>query len=247
MSEFRKRILVSALVTIFVAPVGYVAHRAIGASHLLDPLSDRFGGLLSRNATPKVEWIVAGIIAVVAYFAVLFVIWRQFRFQEKSEKLEPNWPIAEAIDYVVNDSTAILKQPRPQWIGEFGPGKGQRIIEKGVEHTDARRQMNEGIINGDIRVWGLRQLAVTHMANQFETSLREITPEYWDRMQLDFWCSLYHTNTVPQTTQIPGRQVDLHWTGLMVNRQQVLQAWPSKPTWHRICHRIRRRPRITFR
>ena len=78
MSEFRSRILVSALATLCTAPVGYVARRAIGASRILDPLSDWLGEWLRTNTTAQVEWVIAGIITAAAYVVALWFIWRHF-------------------------------------------------------------------------------------------------------------------------------------------------------------------------
>ncbi|HXN88808.1 MAG TPA: hypothetical protein VN890_05580 [Methylocella sp.] len=61
-------------------------------------------------------------------------------------------PIAEAIDYIVNDSTRKLKRPSPPRIADFGPAKGHLLIEKGAEHSDAFRLVAEKTISGDVRI-----------------------------------------------------------------------------------------------
>ena len=80
----------------------------------------------------------------------------------------------------------------------------------------------------------------------FEAHLREIPQSYWDRMQLDFISCFHHTRAIPQTLAIPGKQADLHWTELTLNRTQVLRAWRRKPTWRRLMNLVRRKERISY-
>jgi hypothetical protein len=183
-------------------------------------------------------WTRLGIVLAGAVIVVLIILWdRRAKRNAIVAIPQPNRPISDVIDYIVNDSSAVIKQPKEPWIEEE-----RRMIEKGVEHEDARKQVNEQLISGELRIWGLSQMPVTHIANQFELSLREIKREYWDRMQLDFLSCFHQTNTIPQTTPIPGKQADLQWTGLMLSKEQVLRIWPLKPWWRRII----RQPRITF-
>jgi hypothetical protein len=126
------------------------------------------------------------VIGVVALICIYF--WdRRVKRTAAAGIPQPDWPIADAINYIVNDSKAILKQPRAPWIEKLGPHKGRQMVERGVEHEDARKQINEWLISGRLKIWGLRQIPVTHVANQFESTLREIKLEYWDRMQLELF------------------------------------------------------------
>jgi hypothetical protein len=131
-----------------------------------------------------------------------------------------DWKISEALDYIVNDSVAELKQPAPPQTMEFGPMKGKIAVEGGVEHGDARAKINEALISGELKIWGLRKIN-THIPNQFELSRREIPKGYWDNMQLDFLRCMYDTENHPQTMIIPGKPELDHWTGLRVSMVQV--------------------------
>lgn len=169
-------------------------------------------------------------------------------YREVAAKLPPadvsgDWKISEALDYIVNDSVAELKRPAPPQIMEFGPMKGHVAVETGVEHGDARAKINESLISGEFRVWGLRQIN-THIPNQFELSFREIQKSYWDNMQLHFMTSLYDVTKCPQTMVIPGKPKLSHWTSLRVSSAQVKRKWPSKPLCRRWLSRLARRPRI---
>ncbi len=192
-------------------------------------------------------WLVPAALFVVAVFLFAWPIVRSV-FQSRGGALapQPDMPIADALNYIVNDSAAILKQPSPPRMVEFGPGTGHLQTEMGVEHQDARTKLNEHLISGGLKIWGLRQMPVTYLANQFELSRREIAPTYWDRMQLDFLSCFIHTKTSPQTTIIPGKQADLLWTDLTLNREQLRRIWPRKPIWRRCKDKITHRERVTY-
>jgi hypothetical protein len=150
--------------------------------------------------------------------------------------------VSDAIDYIVNDSVAILRKPKPdETIGSCPPGT--RMIVNGAEHQDARAQLNTKLNTGEIKSWGRRQIN-THITNQFEHSLREIPQEYWVDMALDFQSCLYYSDRYPQTMKIPGRAERHHWTGIMLSSAQLEQYWPKKSALRRICSKIMRRPRI---
>jgi hypothetical protein len=149
-------------------------------------------------------------------------------------------------DYIVNDSVAELRHPAPPQIMEFGPMKGKIAVEAGVEHQDARAKVNEALISGELRIWGLRKIN-THIPNQFELSRREIQKDDWDNMQLDFMSCMYDTTNHPQTMIIPGKPELDHWTGLRVSSVQVKRKWPPKSSWRRWLDRLAKRPRIEAR
>jgi hypothetical protein len=162
---------------------------------------------------------------------------------------QPNMKVSEAIDYIVNDSTAVLADPKklppPQWPSSLPPpAPGARITYSGVEHADARKQLNAKLISGDLQSWGLRQIS-THIPNQFEHSIREIPKDCWDDMQLDFQSCLYYRGPYSQTMKIPGRTERDHWADIQLSRERVEHLWPRKSAVARLWSAIRRRPRIS--
>jgi hypothetical protein len=167
-------------------------------------------------------------------------------FQRSEERPQPAWPISDAIDYIVNDSTAVLKQPREPWVEEYGPAKGRRLIEKGVEHSDALNKVNNELISGALRIWGHREMP-SHMAYQFETLLREISKSYWEHWALDPLMCFHNTKIRSQTVLIPGHgSTENGYSGLMLCKKQVHVFWPYKSIWQRLKDRIVRKPRITY-
>ena len=204
------------------------------------------------SITDNEKWVY-GIFAA-AIVAVIFVplvnhrlaLRRDRRSQiDKKRRLEdepqPDMKVSDAIDYIVNDLSTELAKPAPPKINGFGPGTV--VYESGVEHQDARRQLSEKLISGELKSWGLRQIK-THIPNQFEHSLREIAKEYWDGMQLDYQSCLYYRGPYSQTMKIPGRSEIHHWADLRVSKVQVRQIWTIKPLWLRIYRKITRKPRI---
>ncbi len=183
--------------------------------------------------------IILGLMFVVG---LVWFFWPQ-KESKADEELKPDMNLNEAIDYIVNDSVAKLKGPEPARIGDSGPGKGHLIMQRGVEHSDAWTKLNERLNSGRLKIWGLRE---TQIPNQFEATLREINPEYWDRMQLNFLSCFHHTKSLPQTVQIPGKQADLQWTNLMVSSAEIFRAWPRRAWPYRLWQRITSRPRMTY-
>jgi len=159
---------------------------------------------------------------------------------------QPDMPINEAIDYIVNDSKADLKQPTPPYIADFGPAQGQRMIEMGVEHGDARLHVENALKTGALHIWGRRQIG--DLSNQFEHSLREITKDYWDTMQLDFSNCFHFTDRYSQTARIPLTPKDTpKYTDLRVNTQQIRALWQPKPRLNLAYAKLMREPRIAYR
>ena len=205
-----------------------------------------------RPGSPELLGVTEREISLYVFAIVIFVrllMAPYWAYREVVAKLPAdagvsgNWEINMALDYVVNDSTAELKQPDPPQVMDFGPMKGKVAVQMGVQHGDARSKINEALISGELRIWGFRQIK-THIPNQFELSRREIPKEYWNDMQLDFSSCLYYTKNYPQTMKIPGRPEVEHWTDLRVSRAQVERKWPPKPSWRRYRDRLVGKERI---
>jgi hypothetical protein len=114
-----------------------------------------------------VYWALAATCFIVAA-----IIWA-WPVRDRSKPNLPNTKVSDAVDYIVNDSIAILRKA----------SSSEPCL--GVEHEDARAQLNAKLNTGEIKSWGLRQIN-THVPNQFESSLREIPKEYWNEMRLCF-------------------------------------------------------------
>jgi hypothetical protein len=187
-----------------------------------------------------VEYLSLGFLYSLVKDGVAVIRRRRQRLSPP-DVVEPNITVTGAIDYIVNNSRADLNKPPPPKVDGYGPGTV--LYVSGVEHQDARRQLNSRLISGEIRSWGLRQLK-THLPNQFELSHREIPKEYWDDMQLDFQSCLYYKGPYPQTTKIPGRSETYHWADIRLSKVELRQFWKPKAAWTRYYAKILRRPRI---
>jgi hypothetical protein len=194
-----------------------------------------------------------GSIAVLCLFGD--VIWWILKWAIAKLKLgnsvmfaqpAPDISISTALDYIVNDSVTDLKQPPAPYIMESGPHQGKKAIPWGIEHEDARVKAYEKLISGDLTAWGHRQIECP-MPNQFEAVLRIIPREYWDSHQLDFYTSLYYTETKPQTSKLPNKSDAGLWTALMLSKQQVQLLWPPQSQWQQLWKKIKRKPRIKAR
>jgi hypothetical protein len=156
-------------------------------------------------------------------------------------------PIAKAIDYIVNDSTQKLKRSRPLLIFDFGPAKGLPLSERGAEHSDALRLVEESANLGDIRIRGLRERSPINATPNpnFEFILRGIDKDYWRTVRLDFFSCFHVTVNIPQT--IVSKIADPRYTGLMLDSWQVRRLWKPKSALRKFFERkVLRRPRLSY-
>lgn len=176
-------------------------------------------------------------------FIIIVVMYLKIKQLYASTISVPDMKINEALDYIVNDSKAKLKQPPAAKIEDFGPLKGHLVKWLGVEHKDARAKVNEKLIAGELSAWGYRQLQGLSMI-QFESYLRSIPAEYWNGSQIHFLSCLHYTDKCPQTFKIPGQPESYHFTGLMVSKEQVKKLWPRQSLWAMLGKRVTSKPRI---
>jgi len=194
----------------------------------------------------SVSSYVIPILIVIFCLAAIYWLLHQDISARKTGQTQPDMRISDALDYIVNDSRENLKQPPKPYVEEFGPAKGRLVTHFGIEHEDARTKVSGKLNSGELSVWGRRQISC-HIANQFELSLRPIPADYWDSYQLDPLSCLHHTEQQPQTVNLPGKPDILHWTGLMLSKQQVGQLWPRQSYWRRLFKRIKRKTIIKAR
>jgi hypothetical protein len=220
------------LIVVFCTAIGHGIVFAFG-------LDKAVAALIRAAMIPQslqfISWILAGTIGLIGLF-----LWETIYDWVKSREIKPDMQINDAIDYIVNDSAAKLRQPSPPRLIEHGQAAGRMLIEKGVEHEDARAKLNSELISGKVRCWGRRQITnVSPM--RFEDSVREIDKITWDQLQLSFVSCLFHTETAPQTAAIPGKKQTAEWTALRVSRYQIEKIWRPKSWLWRV---ITRRQRI---
>lgn len=193
---------------------------------------------------PWLPW-TAGFFVLCSFICFSWPLWKSVVIWQSHTiaAVTPNMKISEAIDYIVNDSIANFDKPiRSEALGNYPPGTVITVF--GAEHQDARKELSNKLNCGELKSWGLRQIT-THIGNQFESSLREIPPIYWNEMQLDFQSCLYYRGPYSQTMPIPGIPETYHWADIMVSRIQVEAFWPKKPLASRAWARIMHKPRIS--
>jgi hypothetical protein len=186
--------------------------------------------------------LLASLGTAFAILGAVWFFWPNAR-QTSTRRPAPDTKINLALDYIVNDSDAKLKQPRKPYISQSGPHAGRLVHECGVQHNDARAQLNSRLVAGELQAWGRRQI-VCPMPNQFEDVLRPIPADYWDTALVDFHSCLSYIDRYPQTMKIPGKPEPQHWTAIMLSREQVVSLWPRKSTSARFWEWISRKPPV---
>lgn len=187
---------------------------------------------LAMMSTDHAEWgprlLVVAAICLVASIACFF--WPLFRRQRHQIPPEPNTPIADAVNYIVNDSIAELKKPKPAEIAQYGPAKGRLVNYQGIAHQDALNRVQSACNNGQLDVWGHREFVPGTI--NFEQWLRPIPKTYWDSACFELLNCNHVSTSIPQTMPLPGKSVE-RYTGLTLNRCQIELLWRASPWWRR--------------
>ena len=150
--------------------------------------------------------------------------------QLTSNNPKPDIAIYKALDYIVNSSRAIVQKSSPPRVMEFGPFKGKIAQQVGAEHADAVGQVEEKLINGEINVWGYRELSPG--SKIFDNVLRPIDQKYWEVAKLNsLSCLIDDAKKVDQTVIMDfsdGPVRESVYSGLMLNNAQIRRAWRPK-------------------
>jgi hypothetical protein len=184
---------------------------------------------------PRLLW-AAGICFVLSMSCFL---WPLLKRREAISLPQPNMSIADVTNYMVNDSAIELKKPKLEEIQLFGPAKGKLLNWWGIGHQDALTRVQTALNNGTLDAWGCRELKPgTNAMSNFEQWQRPIPKEYWKSAYLNSLLCMHTTNREAQTESLPGHNVE-HYTGVMMNKRQVLSLYPSNASWRRILADLR--------
>ena len=171
------------------------------------------------------------------YSAVLFCVlslicflWPFFKRRVPNSLIQPDMPISDVTNYMVNDSLVVLKKPKPAEMERFGSAKGYLVNWPGIGHVDALARIQTALNNGTLDSWGRREI-MSNIAS-FESSLRPIPKQYWESACMNhFFC--FHNSDQVQTMALPNKKVE-RYANLMLNRKQVRSLWVPGPLWRRI-------------
>lgn len=153
-------------------------------------------------------------------------------------KTRPDTPIHEAIDYIVNDSSAALRS--------IPPGYDHRIVSKfewqGEKHHHALELIREKAIFGEMRIWGRIQIGEAS-AMTFDNVLHEIPTEYWQLATFNtLFC--FHSTGYNQTSLMSRKHKGPLYAHITLSRSQIVSIWPNKPIWRR---KLKRGKRLAYR
>ena len=80
MSDIINKVLWSIGLCIFNAIFGTILYKVFQVWGIFDPFSEWLGGWLKMHvAHAQVEWTIAGILALLSYAAMLWLVWRYHR------------------------------------------------------------------------------------------------------------------------------------------------------------------------
>jgi hypothetical protein len=158
---------------------------------------------------------------------------------------QPNLSIAWALDYLVNDSTAVLEQDPPPAVAAFGPAKGQVLVSRGKPHEDALKQIEQHLGLGTLTAFGCRaQAAGDNPGGGFDSIVREIPKDYWDVGGLHPLFARIPESAFAQTYLRSSGGGHSQYSDIMLDRKQLQTVWRPKSVWRRGWDRLLRKPRI---
>jgi hypothetical protein len=167
--------------------------------------------------------------------SIICLLWPLFKRRLPVSLIQPDMPLSDVTNYMVNDSSVELKKPMPSEIARFGAAKGHLINWPGIGHQDALTRVQTALNNGDLDSWGRREIMPNSAS--FESSLRPIPKEYWLTACIHpLFC--FHSTDQAQTTSLPNRNVE-RYTSLTLNKRQVKSLWLPGPVWRKILADLR--------
>jgi len=170
------------------------------------------------------------LAAFFGFLSLICFLWPFLKRRVSNSIIQPDMTISDVTNYMVNDSSVLLKKPRPAEIEQFGPAKGLLINWPGIGHVDALARVQTALNNGTLDSWGRREI-IPNLAS-FELSLRPIPKQYWESACMNnLFC--FHNSDQAQTMALPNRNAE-RYANLMLNRKQVRSLWMPGPLWRKI-------------
>ena len=172
------------------------------------------------------------LVLSVTCFLLYFVFGRR----KLNPQVRPDMSISDVTNYMVNDSSVVLKKPKPSEIAQFGPAKGRLVNWPGIGHVDALARVQTALNNGTLEAWGQREIKPNSAS--FEASLRPIPKTYWESACMNQLFCFYKNSAHPQTMELTGKSVELY-ANLTLNKKQVISHWARAPLWRKILSDLR--------
>jgi hypothetical protein len=177
-----------------------------------------------------VQWWSPYPVVCVA-FLLLSLSFYRYNAAVKFKGVQANMLIRDAVDYIVNESTANIDH--------------QPMVE-GHEHSEARILLSEQIVQGVLHVWGRRDTRPGSIGHVYESYKEPIPRGYWSNACLDYLSVFSCTANRPQTYVSDENTSVPTYTDLHVNRKEVMMMWPPKSMWKSVLGRLRGVHRITY-
>jgi hypothetical protein len=201
--------------------------------------------LLYRGGYPGLFAFFLGLVSGTIILPEALRLWRTQLGLGKAPA--PDMTVAQALNYIVNDSRAKLSQPPPPAVSEHGATAGRMVIHKGVEHADALRQLTEQAISGAVILWGQRERVPEMQSPLFDSTIRQIPTEYWEHVSISPF-SAWHSNQNAAEAFPSINVTGYRYSGLRVCKAQITAAWHQKCFARRLWERgVLRRPQISAR
>jgi hypothetical protein len=174
----------------------------------------------------------SGGVATLVVGATYWLAWTSLRMSIKrvsATQPQPDMPIADAFNYIVNDSATELRLPRPR--ERFTKGRLGKWPSAG--HNAAWSLVSAQLASGDISIWGIRdriQIGAASLPSP-DGVMRSIPKDYWEYASLRRPACFKNDDKEWQTDS--RRSKDYRYTNLRVSSKEIRSHWHPAAWWKR--------------
>lgn len=182
--------------------------------------------------------VIFGVPGVVLLFYA-WLFWPRRSLPAGAALPQPDLSLGRALDYLVNDSIAVLAANPPPDLERFGPSKDQPVVFRGVPQQDALIKLEEQLAFGTLSAFGRIANAPGPEPTGFDARITLIPSDYWKDASFHPMYGRINASEMPQTVAkgLGYAKVSLY-ADVALNRRQVEGVWRRRSwirrTWTRL-------------
>lgn len=223
MSDVVKKILWSLVLSIPAAILSFVIHEVLHAWGIFSPFAEWLGGWLKMHVSvAQAEWTIAGIIASVAYAALLWAVWRHHRIPQIVGSVPSGLPVVD-----VEKADTATRIPLLDLLHE-AEASGWSLQNRDISQRFAQGLRQAGAERA-VEIWGrdLKKGWDLKSAPFIYTSER-IPPTYFKDHWIEVQQALTHQLNAYTRTSRPAGSDPRFFADLYVDRLLALEWLRSK-------------------
>lgn len=171
-------------------------------------------------------------IPVIVVGMVWSVAWALYGFRMgvlNSTVPQGDVTIRDAVDYLVNGTSAKIEQRRAPYVETVGVVKGRVVVQADRVQQDALRMIEEQLALGALAAFGRRAIHPSDHSLGFDAVRRMIPKDYWEYRGLHVLHARIPETALSQTVARRSSPEPLHpYTDILLNVAQVRTCWKPR-------------------